>query len=219
MDDKMFQEAFRNGSTLKSGPVEVTMRCHEVGQLSVPSGRIVACDPIEFTAPEPFSQGITPGSYPVLLSIAQARTSGGQRVAYAMISIEEGTPARWEMAGLKGRSPTWSRGVNKSAYAVDTGLGCFMDLRAAKLLLQKMSEDADYYYKVFDAVEGNYPEMGEHTLDFASDLNLIAFESGFGGGLYTSWWGYTETGEVACLVTDFNLLGEAGEGYRVREWK
>jgi hypothetical protein len=55
---------------------------------------------------------------------------------------------------------------------------------------------------------GRLRKWADIDRDSKSDLHLIAFSSGCGDGYYASYWGYGDSGEIACLLTDFGLLGQ-----------
>ncbi len=42
-------------------------------------------------------------------------------------------------------------------------------------------------------------------VDEESQANVIAFSSGWGDGIYPTYFGYDEQGNVVCAVTDFQL--------------
>jgi hypothetical protein len=54
-----------------------------VGDLLLPSGRLVAFDPAAYPQTDAFSRALPSGSFPVLLSVAHI--ADDQRVAYATI--------------------------------------------------------------------------------------------------------------------------------------
>jgi len=98
-------------------------------------------------------------------------------------------------------------------YGVNTGTGCFMDAEAAIYLQayedKRYQEDNNFYfYEEFaEALEQNY----KHTWDwlvtrFHDKVDIAMFTTGFGDGMYPSFWGLNENGEPACLVTDFLIM-------------
>jgi hypothetical protein len=212
------RQAFENGNVLRSGPVEVVMERREIGEIFLPSGQIVACDPIHLYDLAPFLHQIAPGRYPIVLSIARARGSEIQRVAFAMLRVTGEMPVSWQLA-VKARQDADGTGKDQAhGYGVDVGLGSFMDLEAARLLRAKMEEDDRFHNHIFESVEENNPEWANIPLNPATGLNIAVFETGFGDGFYSSHWGYGESGSIACLVTDFQLLGETGESGRAWMW-
>ena len=76
-------DAFRDGAQLRMGNQHIRMRCQEVGAIHLPTGSIVACDPILNIHKRPFAQVVEPDSYDVFLAIADY--GHDERVAAAMI--------------------------------------------------------------------------------------------------------------------------------------
>jgi hypothetical protein len=186
----------------------VTYYHREIGDLLVPSGRIVACDPLVDPEAIAFTKQVQPGRYPVVLSIVR-RGSRDERIALAMVRFSNQKPVRWELAITPENDLTLLKDDEFYGYGVDAGTGCFMSEEAANLLSEKMDEDVDYYELIEEQREKNYVhtrDWADFVLDADSGLNIIAFSSGLGDGLYGSYWGYDEANEVVCLVTDFNLI-------------
>src|SRR5689334_7637119 len=74
---------------------DLTLTHRHVGDLSLPTGQLVACDPLVFPEMEPFSLPMPRGAFPVILSIAQIATD--QRVAFATIRFRQSSPVAWDM--------------------------------------------------------------------------------------------------------------------------
>jgi hypothetical protein len=218
MDNGYFSQAFLDGNVLLSGPVEVVMTHCGIGEIALPSGQVVACDPIHLHDLDPFLQQVPPGSYPVVLSIARASGSEVQRVALAMLRISGEMPVRWQVAVKARPNGDKTTKDQSNGYEVDVGLGSFMDLEAARLLQANMEADDRFHDYIFESVEENKPEWANIPLSPAAGLNIAVFSAGFGDGSYLSYWGYGESKNVACLVTDFQILGEAGESGSTWAW-
>ncbi|AZV53216.1 DUF4241 domain-containing protein [Bacillus sp. NMCC46] len=65
-----------------------------------------------------------------------------------------------------------------------------------------------YLYEEFaEALAQNY----KHTWDwlvtrFHDKVDIAMFTTGFGDGMYPSFWGIDQNGEPTCLVTDFFIM-------------
>src|SRR5690349_9423781 len=69
-----------------------------IGELELPTGEIIACDPlISDTEMPALSRRVKPGRYPVSLLEAQGR------VAISVLRFKPGTPVRWELATVPGQ--------------------------------------------------------------------------------------------------------------------
>jgi len=212
--------AFRDGATAtEPDGRKATISVHAIGDLILTTGRIVACDPfciVGYDDNEPFALAVPPAHYRVLLSMAHFRQSDDPmyrwpRVACAMLRFAEREPVRWEPAKLEpkadGTSEVWGDG-----YPVDAGTGCFMDVDAARALRRWLEADASNHDEMVVLFHWAH-EAGREWLRITPDpklkANVIMFDTGWGDGLYFSYVGYDDAGEVACLVTDFGVLDEA----------
>jgi hypothetical protein len=222
-----FRKAFRGGASFRTdflGEFHVERR--PVGRMIVPTGRLVACDPLVFPETRPFRKRVPPGKYPVVLSIAhirpRPRSGADERLACAMLCLSSRSPQRRQMAVKAGQRLAALKRDEFYGYVVDSGTGCFMDYSAAKLLERRMRRETDFFLQIIDAkkqVYKNTRSWVDFPLDDSTGLNLIAFSTGFGDGTYASYWGYDSAGEVACLVTDFDILERTTPFTTVREVK
>lgn len=207
-------EALKGGrcETLPSEFVKVETR--EVGLLSVPSGRIVACDAITFEGPVAFSRQTPTGAFPVRLVVVH-RKNGGQRIAAAVLDFAPGAPDHWDLAVTSGQDPSNLQPDQYFGYSVDSGTGSFMDMKAAEQLEARMGWNPFYFQNIINQMEQTDPVFQSWAiLDLGkgkdAGLNAAVFSSGFGDGAYPSYWG-VEGDKLLCLVTDFGLLDVEGD--------
>ena len=69
---------------------------HHVGDVALPTGQLVCCDPFVFPQAEPFTLRLPRGTFPVVLSVAEIDTD--QRVAFAVVRFRQSTPVAWDMS-------------------------------------------------------------------------------------------------------------------------
>lgn len=198
-------EAFTlKGKTPLTGRIEVV----EMGNLLLPSGKIIACDPsYDPVSDTAFEVSVLPGSYPVLLSIARFDSPQyGLRIACARVEFEAHEVASWQMATLPGQDAEALGPDEIFCYGVDAGLGCFMDQQTAAIHDRKARENFEEYYlnTMLKVLDSNRGEWGVLTLE--PGLNICIFHSGWGDGCYASYWGLDVHGKVVSLVTDFGVL-------------
>ena len=179
----------------------------EAGLLELPSGEIVATDPLVYPEAAPFERTVSAGNYPVYIYKYQERN------AFAELRFSEKEVVSWELATVPGEDPSTLEEGELFGYGVDTGLGCFMDETTA-MDFDKLLMDAEGMY--FDDVL--YDLMYTEESDFEDELvlnhrpwegrseNVMIFESGWGDGFYASYWGLDADGEVVTLVTDFGVV-------------
>ncbi|MDP9263545.1 MAG: DUF4241 domain-containing protein [Acidobacteriota bacterium] len=185
------------------GNISVSIR--NIGELWVPTGRIVACDPFVFAETLSFPQTIIPGKYPVMLSIAVLEND--QRTGCAMLKLSDQPVSRWEMAVLPGQDKGSLKEREFFGYPVDSGTGCFMDEDSAHTLRTRLQQDDKYFEEIIHAMDKTYVNTWSWAnIEVATERNVITFSSGFGDGLYGSYFGYDSSGRPACLVTDFGVF-------------
>ncbi len=182
----------------------VKLEHRRVGDLVLPTGELVACDPLVCPEREPFELKVPVGRFPVILSIADL--NGDQRVAFATIRFEEAAPTAWDMMTLGGADRSKLGPGEFFGYPVDAGTGCFMDRMAAETLDRMMTEDSEYFWTIIHEME----ETEVNTWSWA-DMpfgkgNMIVFSSGFGDGVYATYVGFDEGGKVIAVVADFAVV-------------
>lgn len=181
--------------------IEVTV--HVIGDLKVPTGRLFASDPLttSFDAShgEALDRAVPPGVYPVDVAVARFE-SGDQRVACARVRFAP--PSReavtWIAASPNGQPEL--EGDDTWGYGVDTGTGCFFDGAAVGDVDEATS---DRWVEALNAKD--VPTWTWHIADVGG-ANVVMFSSGWGDGVYTSYWGLDVDGAVVELVTDFDVL-------------
>ncbi|WP_202048628.1 DUF4241 domain-containing protein [Tolypothrix bouteillei] len=174
------------------------------------SGKLVACDPLTFFGAEPFALELKPGKYPTILSVAYFHKNKQFAVAYAMLLLNEEPVVRFEMATIPGEDITLLEKGKIFGYGVDSGTGCFMDLDVAQLILDKnwdAESDEDFFSsQLLEELEKNshFPRCWTNfCVDESTQANIIAFDSGWGDGIYASYFGYDARGNAVSVVTEF----------------
>ena len=211
MKPDFVDEAF-DEKTLRLPGVRLAVRfkVHALGDLNLPSGRVIACDPYLAADGNAFRDAVAPGRYPVSVSIA---ASGNERrVAFAKLEITTAQVRDWRQA----KSDTYEfddYGTELSlGYGVDSAAGCFMDANVQPLMLGMYEQNPNFHEVIddaFNAVMTGSWECADFRPDPNSDLNIMIFVSGWGDGFYSSYFGLDEAGDVVCLVTDFRVLEES----------
>lgn len=183
----------------------------DAGKINLPTGQLVACDPIITSDMKPFTVAVPKGEAPVY--VHKERESGC--VAYIEIAFSNEPINRWEMALTEGQNLNDLGKEEIFGYPVESGMGCFMDAATQEALNQL---EADLFAKKGEDFEGIYAEFfHNHFFDtkgaidqFAflkpsSDISgtIFAFEAGYGEGFYASYIGYDAKGNVAKVMTEF----------------
>ncbi|MEU6611971.1 DUF4241 domain-containing protein [Streptomyces shenzhenensis] len=190
--------------------------------LSLPSGRVIAMEPLGCGLGDPaemaFTQRVQPGTYPVVLvTVDVIGPDGGHRdtrVAAARLEIRDEPVVTWELALRPGENTEELDDDELFGYPVDGGTGCFVDART----FQAVSEEEDFALRVMDSLRdrpqapaSSVPECAAISMSVGDDAHaVIVFRTGWGDGDYPTWIGRTVDGDVACLLTDFQVLLDDG---------
>ncbi|HEY9684764.1 MAG TPA: DUF4241 domain-containing protein [Oculatellaceae cyanobacterium] len=107
------------------------------------------------------------------------------------------------MALCKGQRLEDLKANQTFGYGVDCGTGCFVDPETIKTIGADYDEDTTD--RLWENMDANGGEWGALTYPHG---NIIAFHSGWGDGVYSSYFGVNRSGEPVCLATDFDVLIE-----------
>lgn len=201
---RAFELAFQPGWHVSIGDQNVGFRIFEAGLLRIASGRIKACDPFVGMGHAPYTVEVPKGSFPVRLALVEGGIDDG-RVAFARVDFSSQPVVRWEMALIEGQNPATLEPKHYFGYPVDAGTGSFVDAETAAIADKRMAEDEDIAQRWITLGERNSPPMFHADIDIGPG-NIIMFTSGWGDGVYASWFGYDAQGAVAALVTDFLVV-------------
>ena len=198
------------GETPSDWPEGVLRVQHrELGVLAVPTGRLVACDPLVDIMPA-FTRRAPAGRFPVQLLIAHLE-GPDERVAAAVLRFSEAVPDRWEAAFTPGQDPSTLGPDEFFGYGVDSGTGGFLDAAAAEAIDQ-LASDEEAFVELITTLQERLAAADRATwswvlldLDGDGTAELAVFSSGWGDGAYASYWGWSGD-ELACLATDFRVL-------------
>jgi hypothetical protein len=164
----------------------------------------VACDPFVPYGWKPFQLTMPKGSFPVILSIA--KFGDDERVAFAVVKLRSSPPVAWEMLTI-GAQDTLTLGEGKIfGYPVDAGTGCFMDISAAQALDDRMRQNPVFYETMIAEMQKTRRNSSDWMDMKFGDMNVIAFSSGVGDGVYASYAAFDAEGDIVAVVTDFGLL-------------
>lgn len=199
--------ALRSGNTsefLKNDKLDLSIAEQPLGDIFLPTGKIVANDPLCLFETEPFTESVVPGTYPVKLYILQINDD--KRVAFAEITFSNETPESFQLAVTKKQNIKDLTSDEFFGYGVDSGTGCFMDYETC-MHFETLMNDPDNVVltQLDDALEKSYVyTYAVANVCFPNTKNnIIAFSSGYGDSSYPSFWGMNANKEICSLITDF----------------
>ncbi|WP_434452376.1 DUF4241 domain-containing protein [Lentzea sp. E54] len=200
------------GSPTGGGEQQV-VAVQQVGDLALPSGRLVAADPFVLWPEdaEAFTTEVAPGAYPVSVSLVSwvdgdgfPDLRQGYRVAAAKVTVRDEPAYSWTPAVLPGQRVPMHE---EFGYEVKSSTGAFFDLTAAEALDRLASDDEVGNCDLIDALDKVGGGRGPaNVADFQSGLNVVAFSTGWGDGVYPTWVGRNTAGDPVAFVTDFQVI-------------
>ncbi|MEU2924517.1 DUF4241 domain-containing protein [Streptomyces sp. NPDC007251] len=211
MRPRHLNELFTAGARFTADEAYTVRDPIEAGTLHLPSGRLVARDPMYRACEQDagFTVPVAPGSYPVQLASAGytaehlGRTLVIDEYTAVRVRVSERPAVSWEPALLEGQDERLLRDGEFHGFGVDSGTGCFVDATMAGELGERFRGGR---------AAGTWKE-NDHGItivdDPATGTNLIAYPSGRGDGSYPVWIGRDTDGEVACFVADMLVLHRA----------
>ncbi|MEC5393861.1 DUF4241 domain-containing protein [Bergeyella sp. RCAD1439] len=183
----------------------------EAGRIVLPTGEMVACDPLITKDMKPFTVRFPSGSFPVL--VHKERESNC--VAYVEVVFGVADALRWEMAVTEGQKIQELKEGEIFGYPVASGMGCLMDVETQaslnaleeKLFRRKgndfMGIYEEFFHEHFFDEKGAIDQYAFLFPDESKPGSLFAFEAGYGEGFYASYIGRDKDGGVVKLVTEF----------------
>lgn len=194
----------------------------DCGHLSLPSGRLVACDPFAFLRPSDNPHVLVPpGRYPVSVTLADVSPNldGSEiREAYATVRIAPGADSyrRALPLALDGESRDPSTDDTFIGFGVDAGTACFVDNEA---VAKFMPADVDWYETFFDNDEPdswfaqmddpNHIRFGLANIELPlaqNGENIIIIHSGWGDGQYPVVGSFDANDQLVAVHIDFFVV-------------
>lgn len=196
-----------------------------VGDLNLPTGRIITADPFFSMEQRPFTRTVEPDKYPVFIYMAEIDELH-HRIAYAKIKFRPEEATRWVLAITDDLTDEELNDLGEDefyGFPVESGLACFLDEETNREFTAKMdamldkNPESNYYddvlaeeFRKYSGKNNFSRELGDwndHHPNPDSDNNVIMFSSGWGDGYYPAYWGLNENGDTVELVIDF-LINE-----------
>ncbi len=183
----------------------------EAGKIHLPSGKLVACDPLITNDMLPFEISFPKGDFPIF--VHKERESNC--IAYVEIQFSEKAASEWKMATTKGQNIKDLNAEEIFGYPVESGMGCYMDEKTQEqlnLLEQKLfRRKADDFMGIYEEFFHDHFFDHNGAIDQYAFLqpnaefpgNISAFETGYGEGFYASYIGFDQEQKPVKMVTEF----------------
>jgi hypothetical protein len=182
---------------------------HPLGDVVLPTGQVVGCDPLVNPDAAPFTVTVPAGRYPLRAWVAvlyQRATEWQRRVAALQLVVRDDPAARWEPALVEGQDLSTLSEDAYFGYPVDAGAGTLTDMAAVRALASWDYERLDDVYIPPQFPGAPVPGAIGAVTDEPTGTNVVIVGSGWGDGLYPTFIGDTAAGAVASFVTDFMVI-------------
>ncbi len=198
-----------DGHTLQRVGFEIELERRRIADLILPTGRLVACDPLTYPESDPFELEVPRGVHPVHAIIAHLRDQ--REVAYISVEFESASANRWQVAHVDGEEqPSW-REARSIGFPVESGVAALMDESTATRILDALlTEDGEEEFSrtvhrgLSRARRGGGFGAGEVSLGADFEGNAVVFE--VDDGVYTTYLGSTPGGTTTRFVVDLGVL-------------
>lgn len=195
----------------KIGEMEIDIL--DIGEVNLPTGEILACDPlVELGEAKTYIQKTPVGKFPVKIAVVPSEDYG-DRYACVKVEFSKNTPVVYELA-VTGEEEKMDEAAEDEYYGfgVDAGMGCVADKKSQDEYIKywnKLEEDGeadnpydDIFEELLEESAQQFPKYQRTGGDWANwtipgtELNIPIFASGWGDGDYPCYFGYDEKGEL-----------------------
>lgn len=188
----------------------------EIGNVSLPSGKIVVRDPlVNLNANQsPYFIQAPQGNFPVTVAVVKSE-DWGDRYAVVKVEFAKEKPIiyREALVGIEELEDVSEDDF--FGFEVDAGLGCIADAEVLPFVDKFFDEaDIDNVYDDYfaDLFEQSYQENPKNQRDEGDWINwkvpnteyrIPMFASGFGDGIYPVYFAYDANGNICGLYIQF----------------
>jgi hypothetical protein len=175
-----------------------------VGDLLLPSGRVMVGDPVSSDEMVLFDWGLKAGRYPVHVVTARPRylSEDWARPAWAVLMLSDEPVTHWAPAVPVGHSVKELRPGDAFTFATDSGTAGFASAES----MARVDANPPLYESLGNREEANDYLWGLLAVDSLTGANVFACGSGFGDGGYPVVLGLDAQNRPARLLADFSML-------------
>ncbi len=187
----------------------------EAGKIILPTGRLIACDPLITNDMKEFKIHFPQGEFPVLVH----KERDSNCIAYVEVVFGEEEIVEWKLATTEDQNIEELKGEEIFGYPVESGMGCLMDFETQDCLnhlenrlfhrkgAEFMGIYEEFFHDHFFDENGAIDQFAFLKPDEEKPGNLFAFETGYGDGFYASYIGFGIDNQPIKLLTEFIEIG------------
>jgi hypothetical protein len=192
------------------------METMKIGNVSLPSGKIVVRDPLVYLSSDekPYFIQVPKGNFPVTVAVVKSE-DWGDRYAVVKVEFTKEKPVvyREALIGIEDLEDVTEDDF--FGFSVDAGLGCITDAEVLPFVDQFVAETEvdnvydDYFADIFAQSYRDFPDNQRDAGDWINwtvpntDYQIPMFASGFGDGSYPVYFAYDANNEICGLYIQF----------------
>ena len=216
--------ALKDRKRIEIGDETYELTTHNCGELIMPSGALIVCDPFAVLSKSiDFFIQVPKGQFPVVMTLADVsgRNDGSHmREAYLTLLLVENEPEvrRRIITPIHGNERANEEMGDDGSYhgfPVDAGTACFVDAEAVRECMPAEdtwerifeSESSDSWFNKMDDTQHIREGLANIKLPLAkAGENIILCHSGWGDGHYPVVGGYNSKDELVRVHIDFFVV-------------
>lgn len=204
------------GARYRDERAEYAIERHPAGEVRLPTGRVVGCDPLtDAHAASSFTVTAPTGTWPLYVWVAVLYRDGAEqqrRVAALQLVVGDEPPVGFQMAMTAGQDLAELGAEAYVGFPVGAGTATLADLTAVRALAKWDFERLDATYIPAQIPVAPVPG-GIYTAvtDEATGANVTVVASGWGDGIYPTFIGYAPSGAVSSFIVDFMVVPHDAE--------
>lgn len=205
-------ESYFNSEEIAGEKMEVM----EIGDVSLPSGKVVVRDPLVFldSTQNPYFIETPKGNFPVTIAVVKSE-DWGDRYAAVKVKFTDKKPVLYQEALIGNENLDGVKEDDFFGFHVDAGLGCIADAEAlpefdkfiADLNVDNIYDDyfAELFAQSYKENPNNQRDAGDWINWTIPNTNyqIPMFASGFGDGSYPVYFAYDANEEICGLYIQF----------------
>lgn len=192
------------------------MEVMEIGEVSLPSGKVVVRDPLVYlnSRQEPYFIDIPKGNFPVTIAVVKSE-EWGNRYAAVKVKFTEEKPVRYQEALIGNENLEGVQQDDYFGFHVDAGLACITDAEALPAFDRFVKEFSgnnlydDYFAELFRKSYEANPDNQRKGGDWinwtipGTAYQIPMFATGFGDGGYPVYFAYDKNHLICGLYIQF----------------